>query len=157
MLFRSIGADNSGKLVALVKKEAKNIAQQRKIPWVLVDGSPGIGCPVISSLSGAHFVVLVTEPTESGFHDLRRVVELVNKFKIRAGCIINKSDLNHDIREQITHYLHKQKISLIDTFPYDEIYTKTMTNGQTLAESENRFWSEKLQSAWNRIKELANQ
>ena len=74
-----IGADNSGKLVAKVKSEAKDIAEEDGKNIVLVDGSPGVGCPVVSSLSGASFVVLVTEPSVSGLHDLKRVYELVKK------------------------------------------------------------------------------
>ena len=89
-----IGADNSGKLVAKVKDEAKALALKYEKDYVLVDGSPGVGCPVISSLSGANFAVLVTEPSISGFHDLKRVYELVKKFNIKAGCIINKADVN---------------------------------------------------------------
>jgi MinD superfamily P-loop ATPase len=88
------GAENSGKLVAKVKNNAKKYARENNLETVLVDGSPGIGCPVISSLSGANYVVLVTEPTVSGAHDLKRVVELVQKFKIKMGCIINKADVN---------------------------------------------------------------
>ncbi len=89
----AIGADNSGKLVAQVKNEAKKIAEEGDYDYIIVDGSPGVGCPVVSSLSGANYVVLVTEPTVSGLHDLKRVYELVHKFNLKAGCIINKFDL----------------------------------------------------------------
>jgi len=92
-----IGADNSGKLVAKVKNEAKEIAEDEFKDYVIVDGSPGVGCPVVSSLSGAKFVVLVTEPSVSGIHDLKRVYELVKKFNIKTGCIINKYDINKKI------------------------------------------------------------
>jgi len=89
-----IGADNSGKLVTQVKNEAKRIAHEKNKEYIIVDGSPGIGCPVVSSLSGSDFVVLVTEPSVSGIHDLQRVYELIQKFRIKAGCIINKADIN---------------------------------------------------------------
>ena len=94
------GADNSGKLVAKVKKEAKREAEETNKELVVVDGSPGIGCPVVSSLSGADLVVLVTEATVSGLHDLKRVYELVKKFNIEACCIINKFDLNTGIEKK---------------------------------------------------------
>ncbi len=89
------------KLVARVKNEAKQIATATNKEYIIVDGSPGIGCPVVSSISGANFVVLVTEPSVSGLHDLKRVYELVKKFKIKAGCIINKADINNKISGEI--------------------------------------------------------
>ena len=100
-----IGAENSGKLVAKVKNEAKRIAKEKNKQFIVVDGSPGIGCPVVSSLSGADFVVFVTESTVSGIHDLKRVYELAKKFNIPSGCITNKVDLNKTIAEQIKEFL----------------------------------------------------
>ena len=82
-----IGADNSGKLVAKVKNEAKRLAEETNREYIIVDGSPGIGCPVVSSLSGAAFVVLVTEPSVSGLHDLKRVYELVKKFNLKGPIL----------------------------------------------------------------------
>ncbi|WP_456385825.1 hypothetical protein [Desulfolithobacter sp.] len=90
------GQENSARLVALLKNEARRLARENNIDLLLCDGAPGIGCPVISSLSGAHFAVLVTEPTPSGRHDLERVAALCDHFRIRAEVIINKADLNHD-------------------------------------------------------------
>jgi MinD superfamily P-loop ATPase len=89
-----IGAENSGKLVVKVKHEAKEIALEEQKDFILVDGTPGVGCPVVSSLSGAHYAVLVTEPSVSGLHDLKRVYELVKKFSIPSECII-KSTRTH--------------------------------------------------------------
>ena len=100
-----IGSDNSGKLVAKVKNEAKEIATKHSKDLVLVDGSPGVGCPVVSSLTGASFVVLVTEPSVSGIHDLKRVYQLVKNFNLPAGCIINKSDINRQISKEIISFL----------------------------------------------------
>mgnify|MGYP000049953478 CR=1 FL=1 len=129
-----IGDDNSGKLVAKVKKEAKQIAENTNKNITIVDGSPGIGCPVISSISGADFVVLVTEPSISGFHDLKRVYKLVKKFKIKAGCIINKANINTEVSEKIKNFLKEENIAYISSLPYDETFTKAMTNGQTIVE-----------------------
>ena len=150
-----IGAENSGKLVAHVKKEAKNIAQQSHKNFILVDGSPGIGCPVVSSLSGANFVVLVTEPTVSGLHDLIRVHELVKKFNIRAGCIINKSDLNLQVCEEIEDFLKKENIVLISRLPYDETFTKAMTEGQTIVEYKKNGITATLKKSWEKVKQTA--
>ncbi len=148
------GADNSGKLVARAKKEAMQIARKTGKEFVIVDGSPGIGCPVVSSLSGADFVVLVTEPTVSGLHDLKRVYELVNRFRIAAGCIINKADLNADIATQIKAYLRENNIILISDLPYDEAFTAAMTMGQTIVEYDAGKLAELLSASWNMILQI---
>jgi len=148
-----IGADNSGKLVAKVKSEAKDIADEERVDYIIVDGSPGVGCPVVSSLSGAAFVVLVTEPSVSGLHDLKRVYELVHKFNIKAGCIINKSDINEDMTAQIEDFLKEENIVHIANLPYDETFTKAMTNGQTIVEYANNDLSKKIKESWNKIME----
>ncbi len=152
-----IGADNSGKLVAKVKSEAKDIADEERVDYVLVDGSPGVGCPVVSSLSGAAFVVLVTEPSVSGLHDLRRVYELVHKFNIKAGCIINKSDINKEMTKQIEQFLNEENILHIANLPYDETFTKAMTNGQTIVEYAENDLAEKIRESWNKITEIVNE
>jgi MinD superfamily P-loop ATPase len=149
-----IGADNSGKLVAHVKNIAKEIADEYERPYVLVDGSPGVGCPVVSSLSGANFVVLVTEPTVSGLHDLKRVYELVKKFHIKAGCIINKSDLNSDKINEIMEFLKDEDIVHLANLPYDENFTKAMTDCKTVVELNDNKLKDILTQTWNKIKEL---
>jgi len=150
-----IGSENSGKLVAKVKNEAKIVAETEKKDYVLVDGSPGIGCPVVSSLSGASFVVMVTEPTVSGLHDLKRVFELVKKFNLKSGCIINKYDLNIDIAEKIEKFLEQEGIVYIDKLPYDENFTKAMVKGLTIVEADNGILKETLVNSWEKIKKEA--
>ncbi|MCD4774308.1 MAG: ATP-binding protein, partial [Bacteroidales bacterium] len=151
-----IGADNSGKLVAKVKNEAKKIAEENKKDFIVVDGSPGIGCPVVSSLSGANFVVLVTEPSVSGLHDLKRVYELVKKFKIKAGCIINKFDINKKVTEEIVEFLDKENIVHLTNLPYNENFTKAMTIGQTIVEYDKNELSELVASSWEKVKEFVS-
>jgi MinD superfamily P-loop ATPase len=151
-----IGADNSGKLVAKVKKEAKKIAISGKKDFIIVDGSPGIGCPVVSSLSGADFVVLVTEPSVSGLHDLKRVYELVKKFRIPAGCIINKADINIDVTTKITDFLKKETIIHLSDLPYDETFTKAMTGGKTIIEFSESEIKQKIEDTWKKIKEISS-
>ncbi len=151
-----IGADNSGKLVAKVKNEAKQLAVEAKKKFIIVDGSPGLGCPVVSSLSGANFVVLVTEPTVSGLHDLERVVKLVKKFNIEAGCIINKSDLNLKVSGKIEDFLKTQDISLLAKLPYNESFTKAMTNGKTIIEYSETEISDLISKSWDKIKQIVN-
>jgi len=151
-----IGADNSGKLVAKVKSEAKDIAEDERKDFVIVDGSPGLGCPVVSSLSGASYVVLVTEPSVSGLHDLKRVFQLVQKFKIKAGCIINKADINKKITVQIEEFLIKENIDHLVNLPYDENFTRAMTNGQTIVEYSDNHLKDLITDSWNRIKQTVN-
>jgi MinD superfamily P-loop ATPase len=151
-----IGAENSGKLVAKVKNEAKRIAEETGKQFIVVDGSPGIGCPVVSSLSGADFVVLVTEPTVSGLHDLKRVYELVKKFNIPAGCIINKADLNPSVARQIKGFLREESIIHISNLPYDETFTKAMTNGQTIVEYDDANLKNIVVNSWKKIKKHTN-
>ena len=146
-----IGADNSGKLVAKVKNEAKRLAEEQNKKFIIIDGSPGVGCPVISSLSGADFAVLVTEPSVTGIHDLKRVYQLVKKFKIKAGCIINKANINVQITQEIIEFLDKENILNIKLLPYNENFTKAMTIGQTIIEYDNTELSEKIKNAWNKI------
>lgn len=146
-----IGAENSGKLVARVKNEAKRIAEETGKDTVLVDGSPGIGCPVVSSLSGADFVVFVTEPTVSGLHDVKRVHELVKRFHIPSGCIINKADLNTDVTRQLKEFLDEEGIVHIADLPYDETFTEAMTLGLTIVEYAGSGLTEQLSEGWRKI------
>lgn len=132
-----VGAENSGKLVAKVKKEAKALAQREDKAWIIVDGSPGIGCPVVSSLSGAHYVVLVTEPTPSGLHDLERVHAVVKRFGIPSGCIINKADLNEEMCARIQTFLEAQGITLLATIDFNPSFTKAMVQEQTILEYDD--------------------
>jgi len=148
------GADNSGKLVAKVKKEAKLIAEKEQKEYIVVDGSPGIGCPVVSSLSGADYVVLVTEPSVSGLHDLKRVYQLVNKFGISAGCIINKADINQNVTDLIMKFLSDNDIDHLGNLPYDEDFTKAMTEGKTIVETQESHLKNLITEMWNKIKEI---
>jgi len=148
------GADNSGKLVAKVKKEAKLIAEKEHKEIIIVDGSPGIGCPVVSSLSGASYVVLVTEPSVSGLHDLERVYQLVKKFGIPAGCIINKADINQDVTDRIMIFLSDNSIDHLGNLPYDEDFTKAMTEGKTIVEDQESHLKNLITEMWKKIKEI---
>ena len=147
-------AENSGKLVAKVKSEAKMLALKEDKKFVITDGSPGIGCPVISSLSGANIVVLVTEATVSGLHDLKRVYELTKTFNLEAVCIINKYDLNQIITTKIEDFLIKEKVEVIAKVPYDENFTKAMAEAKTIVEfDEDCELSQTIKQTWDKIKD----
>jgi MinD superfamily P-loop ATPase len=148
-----IGAENSGKLVARVKKEAEKLAAEREKDYLIVDGSPGVGCPVVSSLSGADYALLVTEPSVSGIHDLRRVYQLVSRFGIEAGCIINKSDLNGEKAGEIEQYLEDNGITLIGKIPYSENFSRALTSGKTIVEYGDPALEGIIRGCWKRLME----
>jgi MinD superfamily P-loop ATPase len=152
-----IGAENSGKLVAQVKKEARRVAESEGKDFVLVDGSPGIGCPVISSLSGADFVTLVTEPTVSGLHDLQRVYELIHQFNIPAGCVINKADLNREKSGEIQQWMAENAIPLLAELPYHPAFTQAITQGYTIAELPDEPFLHPVENLWNQIKKYVEE
>ncbi|MFH0735051.1 MAG: ATP-binding protein [bacterium] len=127
------GEGNSGKLVSELKKKALKYIPS-DIEWVIVDGPPGIGCPVNASIAGVDYVVIVTEPTVSGIHDLKRLVLLLNTFNIKAGIVINKFDLNETITNQIFSYAEGEKIPIIGTIPFDKEFMKALINNKNIVE-----------------------
>jgi len=129
-----IAEENSGKLVTLIRKEARTMAEAEKKDLVLIDGSPGIGCPVISSITGASLIVLVTEPTISGVHDMKRVIGLAGHFNVPTVVVINKADLDHQMAQEIISTCNENKTELIGQIPYDSVFTKAMVQGQTVLE-----------------------
>lgn len=147
-----IGAENSGKLVAKVKSEAKDQAEKQGKAFIIVDGSPGIGCPVVSSLSGANYVVLVTEPTVSGLHDLERLYSVIKRFRIKTGCIINKFDINLKKTKEIMEFLNRENIVHLASIPYDIAFTEAMSQAKTIVETNSNI-SQTLIDTWNKIKE----
>ncbi len=151
-----IAADNSGKLVTKVREEAKKIAAEQQSEYILVDASPGIGCPVVASLTGAHFVVLVTEPTVSGIHDLERVYEVIEKLKIKTGCIINKVDINREMANKTKDFLKEKGIPLLGELPYDHQFTKAITIGKTVVEYDDGVIKALIESSWKKVKELVD-
>ena len=146
----NIGAGNSGKLVARVKNEAKALAIKHNKPFIIVDGPPGIGCPVISSLSGADLVVLIAEPAAAGNHDLKRLVEVINKFRINMMCIVNKHDINQEKTAELKSFLHQQGITHLVDIPFDDVFTRAMIAGKTLVEMHSPI-NDTIKSAWLKV------
>jgi MinD superfamily P-loop ATPase len=130
------GADTSGKLVSEVKKKASEVAKKKNKDWILIDGSPGIGCPVIASLTGSDMAILVTEPTKSGFSDLKRVIEVVQHFNIPAGLVINKYDLNEEISDQIETYCKQENIELFTKLPYSRVIVESLKRGELFVDND---------------------
>ena len=129
-----IAEENSGKLVTLVKTQARKLASEEKKDTVLIDGPPGIGCPVIATLSGANLVLIVTEPTISGIHDLERIMFLTNHFKVRAAVCINKSDLNPALTHELTQKCQNLGLEMAGIIPYDNTVTKAQIQGMSIIE-----------------------
>lgn len=129
-----IGEENSGKLVTLVKEKARKLAEAQGVEFILVDGPPGIGCPVIASISNASAVLIVTEPTLSGIHDLERVLGLTNHFKIPAYVFINKWDINSALSQNITDTCLQKGVQVIGMAPFDETMPRSLVAGVPVVE-----------------------
>lgn len=128
------GEETSGKLVFLVKEKAVELVKQANVETLLIDGAPGIGCPVIASVSGVSAVILVTEPSLSGLHDLKRILGVVRHFRIPATLVINKADLNENLSEEIEAFAAKESLPLLGRIPYDRRVTEAMIAGRSAVE-----------------------
>ena len=146
-----IAEENSGKLVTLIRKKAKEIAEKNKKDLIVVDGSPGIGCPVIASITGADLVLIVTEPTLSGIHDMERVAQLTDSFGIQPLVCINKADINPEMTEQIEKDAKQKGLKVIGKLPYDDAFTKSQIMKATLIEYTGGDIAEKVKSMWREI------
>jgi MinD superfamily P-loop ATPase len=146
-----IAQENSGKLVTLIRKEAKRIATEHHRDLIVVDGSPGIGCPVIASITGADLVLVVTEPTLSGKHDLDRVAELTNHFKTPTAVCINKCDINSSITEEIKKQADSRNLTVVGEIAYDPAVTKAQIAGQSIVEYSNGNLKEQIIILWESV------
>jgi MinD superfamily P-loop ATPase len=145
------GEENSGRLVMLLKTRAREWACSRGLDLVLCDGAPGIGCPVISSLSGTHLAVAVTEPTPSGRHDLERVASLCDHFRVRLTVIVNKHDLNPEQTAGIESYCREKGYPVIARLPHDPVVTEAMVKGLVITEMDCGHFRLELESAWRQV------
>ncbi len=129
-----IAEENSGKLVSLVRKEVRQLAEEQGRDLILTDGPPGIGCPVIAAIGGATALVIVVEPTVSGLHDMERVIDLAAHFKVPGMIVVNKSDLNPEMTQVIEEAAQKRNVTLVGRVPFDPVFTHAMVEGKTLFE-----------------------
>ncbi|MBN1129619.1 MAG: ATP-binding protein [Chitinispirillaceae bacterium] len=146
-----VAAENSGKLVTLVRNEAKKIAKERGADHLLIDGSPGIGCPVIASLTGADLALIVTEPTVSGDHDLRRIAGLAKQLGVPAMVCVNKFDINPEATSAIRRFAESAGIPLAGTVRYDKAVTAAQREEKTVIEYTNKGIAEDITSIWNAV------
>jgi MinD superfamily P-loop ATPase len=146
-----IAQENSGKLVSTVRKRAQEVAVEQGADYIICDGPPGIGCPVISSLSGADLALLVTEPTLSGLHDLERVITLCRHFGVPVIVCINKYDINLDNTASIERYCQKEKIAVIGKIPADDVFTGALVRKVPVVEYNTGNVARRLTALWERI------
>lgn len=148
-----IAEENSGMLVTTVRKEAQAIAQKNNLEYVIIDGPPGIGCPVIASLTGVDIALIVTEPTLSGIHDMTRVLELANSLGVKAACVINKYDININNTEKISDLCHNAGTPILGRIPYDESVIESIVSGVPLTMYVNNNTTVILEQIWQQLKE----
>lgn len=146
-----IAEENSGKLVTLIRKKAKEIAHREKRQLMIVDGSPGVGCPVIASITGADLVLIVTEPSLSGIHDMERVAQLTANFGIETLVCINKADINPEMTERISKDAGRHGLNVIGKIPYNEAFTKAQIMKATLVEYTGGEITERVKAMWREL------
>ncbi len=145
-----VAAENSGKLVSTVRKNAQKLATENGVPLIIIDGPPGIGCPVIASLTGASKVLVVTEPTVSGAHDMERVLKLARHFEISAAVCVNKWDLNADMTAAIEQTAQELGATLAGRVRYDTSVTKAQIQRKAVVETESPA-AEDIRILWKNI------
>lgn len=144
------GEENSGRLVTLVRQKARNLAEEKGRRLLVTDGPPGIGCPVVASITGAQLAVAVTEPSVSGIHDLERVVEVCRRFDVPVLAIVNKWDIHKKSTEDITELCGKQGIKIVGRIPYDDGVYKAMADGVPVTRHDTPA-SLAIKSAWQEV------
>jgi MinD superfamily P-loop ATPase len=148
----SPGEENSGKLVNMVREKARQTAKENSLETIILDGPPGIGCPVISTITGVSKVVIVTEPTISGLLDMQRLMGIVQKFNIKAYVIINKYDLNLTMSAQIKRWCKENSITITGELPFDKNMVEAMVQGKSIMEfNPDNEISKKIKIIWNKV------
>jgi MinD superfamily P-loop ATPase len=143
-----IAAENSGKLVSVVRREARRLAEERRADWVLVDGPPGIGCPAIASVTCADLVLVVTEPTLAGAHDLERVLGLTRHFGLRAAVCVNKWDINSEVAGGLERMAREKGALVTSRIPYDRAVTEAQVKGRTVVEGAGGPAAQGIRKVW---------
>ncbi len=128
------GEENSGKLVNIVRAKAREIAKKHNIENIIIDGPPGIGCAVVSTITGTDHTLIVTEPSASALHDLKRTIDICNKFNLKIWVTINKADINPDMTEHIIQYCKENNIAIAGLIPFDKSVVEAMVQCKTIME-----------------------
>ena len=148
-----IAQENSGKLVTEVRRKAREIGEREGRDILIMDGSPGIGCPVIASLSGTDLALVVTEPTPSGIHDMTRIVDLAGHFKIRTICAVNKFDLNTENTRQLETWCAEHEILIAGKIPFDTEVVDSVARGRPLVECSHGPAAAGIRKIWDKVRD----
>jgi MinD superfamily P-loop ATPase len=146
-----LSIENSGKLVSKVRQEAKKIANANHLPLIITDGPPGIGCPAIAALSGASLALAVVEPSLSSMHDLERLVELVDHFKLPITVCINKSTLHTENTKQLVGWCNSKAIPIAGQLPYSDAFRTAVQSGKTVMEIADEDVKEQMTKLWQNV------
>ncbi len=155
MVYAQLGPaeSNSGKLVTTVRQHSENVAKKENKELVLLDGAPGIGCPVISSIVGVDLAVIVAEPTLSGLHDMERVIKLCKHFGVETKVVINKFNLNEEVSKRIEHRVKEMGAELIGKISFDKRVVEAMSELKTIFEyAPGSEVAEQIKYIWDRVK-----
>lgn len=146
-----IAKENSGKLVTLVRQNAKKIAEEQNKDYVIIDGPPGIGCPVISSLANVDLALIVTEPTLSGIHDMKRIADVSEHFGIKTRVVINKYDINLENTDLISETCRARNIEVLARLPFSEDVPRSIIEGKPIVEVSDGEMTKGIINLWDRI------
>jgi len=149
-----IAEENSGRLVTLVRDKQNRLAQEANINEAIIDGSPGTGCPVIASLTGSTYALVVTEPTVSGIHDLDRILKVIEHFGIPPGVVVNKYDLNIEMTDKIKLLIQDYNAEFIGVIPYDKTITDAQMEGLSVVEFTQSSLTETIENIWEQVKQF---
>lgn len=149
-----ISVENSGKLVSKVRQEAKEIANDNKLPLIIVDGPPGIGCPAIAALSGANLALAVVEPSLSSMHDLSRLVNLADFFSLPVAVCINKSSLHRENTQRIIDWCSSKQIPIVGQLPYSDAFRAAVASGRSVMRMEDTYVKEQMSEMWSKLSKL---
>lgn len=146
-----IGEEASGKLVSHVRRRAMEVARERSKDLIIIDGPPGTGCALIAAITGADIVLIVTEPTLSGIHDMQRVADVAKHFRIPVAVCINKYDINREITGQISDYCKDRGMDIAGMLPYSKSPVEAMLSGRTVIEMSDDTFSAKIRTMWQKL------
>ena len=148
----NIAEEASGKLVTVVRNNAQRVAEEEGSELILIDGSPGIGCPVIASLTGVDLALVITEPTMSGLHDLERILDVTRHFGIASVVCINKYDINEENSKRIAEFCRERGVAMVRNIPYDPVVTEAMVAAMPVVEFSDGAVSDAIKEIWASIR-----
>jgi len=148
----AIGEGTSGRIVDQIRQKARKIAEQQNKDYIIIDGSPGIGCPVIASITGVDLACIIVEPTLSGIHDLERIFQVTQHFKVKSVVCINKYDLNKHNSDNIIQFCNENNIKVVGKIPFNEIVPESIIQGKSTFELPENPVSDQITKIWENIR-----